>query len=85
MSDFNRGYMIAVSNLLTMYGREEIARGVLDQLGVSRSTMERLGFDEPDRSNLRRLFKESDRLAALAKRKATIPATGHAATEGEGA
>lgn len=63
--DFNRGYMIAVANLMNLHGDEVIARDVLMQLGASREDMEALDLTDYDLEPLRALFDEIDRRAAL--------------------
>jgi hypothetical protein len=72
--EFNRGYLIAVSNLMNLHGAEVEAQDTLDQLGCTRAEMEAMGFTDYDLEPLRRLFTESERLAALPARRTALRA-----------
>ena len=65
--EFNRGYMIAVSNIMNLHGEDTIARNVLEQLGATKADMERMGFDDYDLDQLRPLFREMARRDKLAR------------------
>lgn len=57
-SDFNRGYLLAVSNLMNLHGDDVMARDILNELGCDREEMEAMGFDDYDLVPLRRLFDD---------------------------
>lgn len=67
--EFNRGYLLAVANLMNLHGAEVEARDVLMQLGCSREAMEAMDFCDFDLEPLRRIFDDIEaRALSSAKR-----------------
>lgn len=62
---FQAGYLIAVANIVNLHDETVIAEDVLNELGICRSTMERMGLSDYDRKPLRKLFREIERKAAI--------------------
>jgi len=73
-SDFNRGYLIAVANLMNLHDSEVEAQDVLGQLGCTRAQMEKLGLTDYDLTPLRKLYDETERLAEVYKRQRALAA-----------
>lgn len=67
---FNHGYLIAVANIMNLHGEDTVAEDVLNQLGISRSAMERMELCDYDKVPLRRLFRDIERKANLRRRAA---------------
>lgn len=53
---FNVGYLLAVSNIVNLYGEQTIAKEVLQQGGITRAEMEACDFTEYDTVALNPLF-----------------------------
>lgn len=68
--EFNRGYLIAVANLVHLHDEPTLAQDVLAELGEGPTTIKRLGLSEYDAKPLRKMFRELARLKANAKRRA---------------
>jgi len=66
---FNAGYLIAVANIVHTHDETVVAEDVLSALGISRSTMERIDLTDYDKTVLRKLFRENERKADLARRR----------------
>lgn len=55
-NDFAVGYLLAVANIVNLYGEQTIAKEVLLQSGLTRTDMGRCGFTEYDTDALGPLF-----------------------------
>ena len=62
---FETGYLIAVANIMHLYGEDVIAGHVLRQGGISQNAIKRLDLCEFDAKVLRKLFREMKRKDAL--------------------
>lgn len=58
---FEAGYMIAVSNLVSLHGDDVMAADVLRELGARESVLKHMNFDDSDTKRLRRVFREISR------------------------
>lgn len=67
VDDFARGYLLAVANIMHTHGEDVIARDVLEQAGITKAAMERIGFDIFDLKPLRRLYADIASTRCIAK------------------